>query len=109
MITRRHGLLLLVLTLSAPAPAMADLADPTTPATHASPAQPGTGQWVLHSTLIGPERRDAVINGRLVRVGDRIAGARVARIEAGEVLLDTPGQRVQLRLLPDTLRIHARE
>jgi hypothetical protein len=100
---------LLLLALLPTSPLVAEPADPTAPARPGNPGHYGTGNWTLHSTLIGPERRDAVINGQLVRVGDRVAGARVARIEAGEVLLDTPGQRITLRLLPNPLRIHARE
>ena len=90
--------------------ATAEPADPTAPpGRHGNPGQPAQGGWELHSTLIGPERRSAIINGQSVTVGDRIAGARVARIESGEVLLDGPERRITLRLLSNPLRTHARE
>jgi MSHA biogenesis protein MshK len=112
MNTRRGALTFLLLALLPLTQGMAEPADPTAPSrpnhTGQNPGQHGTG-WALHSTLVGPERRGAVINGQRVQVGDRIDGARVARIEAGEVLLDTPERRITLRLLPNPLRIHARE
>lgn len=106
----RH-LLVALFSLLPLAPTAAEPADPTAPGWHANPghARPGTDGWELHSTLVGPERRSAIINGLPVAEGDRIAGARVARIDAGEVVLDTPERRITLRLLPNPLRIHARE
>jgi hypothetical protein len=105
-----RGLGIVLLWLLPLALATAEPADPTAPpGRHGNPGQPAQGGWELHSTLIGPERRSAIINGRSVGIGDQIAGARVARIEAGEVLLDTPERRIQLRLLPTPPRIHPRE
>lgn len=108
MNTRRGAMTFLLLALLPLAQGVAEPADPTAPSRPNGPGQYGKG-WALHSTLVGPERRGAVINGQRVQVGDRIDGARVARIEAGEVLLDTPERRITLRLLPNHLRIHARE
>ena len=99
----------LLLILAAAHPHAAASGDPTAPGWRSGSSNPSSGAWQLHSTLIGPERRSAIINGQSVAVGDRIAGARVARIDADEVHLDTPERRVVLRLLPNPSRIHARE
>lgn len=105
----RLALALLALVMGQP---LADPADPTVPATQLD--NPGHGPaapaiWELQSTLVSADRRGAVINGQPVQEGDRIAGARVARIRAGEVLLETPERRIELRLLPNPLRTLAQE
>ena len=104
------GLLAALLVMGQP---LAERADPTAPATQTNhPAAPGAAAqsgWELHSTLVSAERRGAVINGQSLREGDQVAGARVARILAGEVFLDTPERRIHLRLLPNPLRTHAQE
>jgi MSHA biogenesis protein MshK len=61
------------------------------------PAEPGAG-WVLHSTLVSGSRRSAVINGRVVRPGERVAGARVIAIEPGLARLQTERGPVKLTL-----------
>lgn len=100
--------LLLSLTLAAllapgPIPAT-ELHDPMRPPqarakvpAKARPATPAPPGYVLESTLVGGQRRSAVINGRAVQAGDRIPGARVLRIEADMVELDTGGKRLRLR------------
>jgi MSHA biogenesis protein MshK len=113
MKSRRPTLALLAALLVMGQPLLAERADPTAPATHSNnPTAPGAAArsgWELHSTLVSAERRGAVINGQSVREGDQVAGARVARILAGEVFLDTPERRIHLRLLPNPLRTHAQE
>ncbi|HEB60022.1 MAG TPA: hypothetical protein ENJ01_12425 [Gammaproteobacteria bacterium] len=44
-------------------------------------------RWRLNATLISPERRSAMINGRTVVVGQRINGARVLSIQPAMVRL----------------------
>jgi hypothetical protein len=56
---------------------------------------------VLQSVLISPERRSAIINGRLVALGDSFAGYQVAGIGESEVLLRSGGETRTLRLFPD--------
>lgn len=54
----------------------------------------------LQSILISPTRRMATIDGRTVKVGDRVGDARVTRILENEVIL-TRGQEQQvLKLFP---------
>lgn len=62
--------------------------------------------WRLSSTLVAKGRRVAIINERLVGVGDRVGGARVLAIESGQARLDyqgreftitRPGARMRIR------------
>lgn len=96
--------LFLALTMLAGVASAQTVQDPTRP-----PAQllrPAAGGGVvaagpqLQSILIGRNgsRRVAVIDGDTVRVGDRVAGARVVAINAGTVLLEQGGVRTTLTL-----------
>lgn len=104
------GRLLLALALATAGPvaaaADADLRDPLRP--------PGWGEggggdgfdasaWTLASTLIAERRRVAIVNGRPVRVGDVVGGARVLAIAPGRVELDYRGRRFTIRR--DTTRV----
>jgi len=87
------------------------LGDPTRPANRdrmgtGQKVVPATRDWVLNSTLIAPQRRVAVINGRLVSEGELVDGARVIEIRKLNVLLQTPGRRITLQLLPEAVRKH---
>jgi MSHA biogenesis protein MshK len=78
------------------------LEDPLRPAKQAQPTAPtpvsvDTGDWQLESTLISSGRRVAIINGRAVRAGDAIAGARVLRVEPGAAHLRHDGRRFTIR------------
>ena len=48
----------------------------------------------VQAIFVSSRRRLAIINGARVRVGDRIAGARVVEIESGLVTLDFNGRRI---------------
>ncbi len=77
----------------APARAAPELHDPTRPPDYRqrAPEEPAPAAQEqpleLASILIGPGRRVAVINQRLVREGDDVAGARVQSIERDRVIL----------------------
>lgn len=90
----RIFLALLLLLLAAPVFAQS-LSDPTrrpdAPGTVAAVA--GDGGWVLQSTRIAGGERLAVVNGQLVREGQRIGNARVLRIEHGKIHLSEDGHR----------------
>lgn len=62
--------------------------------------------WVLSSTLVSELRRVAVINDRLVGVGDSILGARVVGIGARSARLRYAGQEFLLQL--GTVRVDKR-
>lgn len=93
-----------LLALAATGATAQTLQDPTRPpaqllhpaAAAASPVAPR-----VQSILIGQStggRRVAVVDGNLVRVGDRVDGARVVAISAGEVHLQRAGGRDVLKL-----------
>jgi len=78
------------------------LEDPLRPAnwaqpTASTPVNVDTGDWQLESTLISSGRRVAIINGRAVRAGDAIAGARVLRVEPVAAHLRHDGRRFTIR------------
>ncbi len=86
-----HGYLgVALLALALPLAALA-AGDPTRPPGLRAPAGGGAPaarpRWQLNATLISPERRSAMINGRTVVVGDRINGARVLAIQPAMVRL----------------------
>ena len=64
----------------------------------AAPAPAPRRDWVLTSTLVGNTRRVAVINDRLVSVGDEVLGARVIGIDARSAQLRYEGQELVLHL-----------
>lgn len=64
----------------------------------AAPAPAPRRDWVLTSTLVGDARRVAVINDRLVGVGDEVLGARVIGIDARSAQLRYEGQELVLHL-----------
>lgn len=63
------------------------------------PPNPGTGPQasrpalVLQSVIISETRRIAVINGQVLREGERLRAYRVAAIAPGRVELDKGGER----------------
>jgi len=87
-----------------PAAVAAELVDPTKP-----PAsivgdvgtEADSGAPVLQSVLIGAGRREAVINGQTVRVGQKYGEARVVKIAESEVILRTGKEMQVLKLFPN--------
>lgn len=85
------------------------LIDPTRPTTrHKTTTSDNVGavvrSWKLESTLVAPDRRVAVINGKLVSEGESVDGARVIEIRKLDVLVQTPTRRMTLQLLPDIVK-----
>lgn len=60
-------------------------------------------------TLVGSQRRLAVIDGQIVRTGDPINGARIVAIQPQVVILQTGAQRQVLRLTPGVEKKTARK
>jgi MSHA biogenesis protein MshK len=79
------------------------LRDPTRPPNFAA-ARPEAAEapsdLVLQTVLVSPERRNATVNGRLVRVGDTVSGMRVIEIRESTVVLRGPGEQRTLSLFP---------
>lgn len=69
-----------------------------TPAPEAAPAAaaPAAPAFALQAVADQDGRPVAIVNGQLVRVGDRVDGARVVRIEPEEVELEHDGRRLVL-------------
>jgi len=96
-------------------PALLGTFPQTTASTLADPTRPGNAAlfsasrghaaadnaWILNSTLVGADRRVAVINGRHVSEGESIDNAKVLRIRKLDVLILSAGKRITLKLLPD--------
>ncbi len=94
---------LLTLSTSLPVYSATALKDPTRPpnAKLGSPSrQAGASpNWYLSSTLISGGRRNAVINGRLVSLGQTIKNAKVVSIRPNEVWLLHKQKRFRIKLL----------
>ena len=87
--------------------AAAELPDPTRPAFFSKPraesGSPSKPALVLQVTLVSPERRIAIINGRSYVVGSSIRGAVITEIRPYEVTLRRNGREFRLRLVPDLI------
>lgn len=80
------------------------LTDPTRPPnitaeTVGSAASDGAA--ILQSILISSQRREAIINGKTVRVGDKVGNARVASITETDVVLRDGKNSQVLKLFPN--------
>jgi hypothetical protein len=58
----------------------------------------------LTSTLIGPQRRVAVINNHAVQVGQKIDGAVLVEVEPGSAWLVQGGRRIHLKMNLTTVK-----
>ncbi len=61
-------------------------------------------RWMLNSTLVSAQRRTAVINDRVVGVGEKINGARVMEILPMAVRLRYDGRELTLVLLKNNIK-----
>ena len=80
------------------------LSDPMRPPAFASPKGAGEptsgGELVLQSTLLSKGRRIAMIDGKPMKVGDRIGSARIISIDPGAVTLREANKTRVLQLYP---------
>lgn len=73
---------------------------PSPGAAVASPAA-AAARPVVHTIIIGADRRYAVVDGRAVAHGDRVRGMQVVRIaESSVTLRDATGKNLEVDLLP---------
>ena len=98
IVAGRAGLLVCA-CLAMPAEAMERIADPTRPPTASDNAQ-DVAMPVLQSVLIAPGRSEAIISGRLVRVGDQFGDGRVVKIVETEVVIRSGNESQTLKLFP---------
>jgi hypothetical protein len=61
-------------------------------------------QFALTAIKISADQRIALVNGRLVRAGDRVGESVVVEIIHGAVVLDYLGEQKRLNLLPYDVR-----
>ena len=98
----RVAWVLILMVISAPAVAQ-PLRDPTRPPNFSLPAsaeESVQSDLILQTVLVSPERRNATVNGRLVRIGDAVSGMRVIEIREGAVVLQGNGEQRTLLLFP---------
>jgi len=83
------------------------IVDPTMPAHYkatmivSTPNQallPEHYEWVLNSTIISPHLKIAIINGRQLKIGEKINGAELKHIEHQKVELSYQDQIITLLL-----------
>lgn len=98
-------LLAVPVLLSTPAVAD-DMSDPMRPPASGSATQRTTTQprWTVTGILISPERKLAMINDRLLGIGEKVDGARIRNIYGNGVELDIDGRSVILRPITGSLR-----
>ena len=100
-----------LLIASVPVMAVAQqLRDPTRPPLEVSskPAAAKShsrGGLVLQTVLISPERKTAVISGRVMSLGDTVSGFRLVDIREGEVVMKGSKETRTLRLYPEVSKV----
>lgn len=106
MIMTRKLTILLLLCLSVPGVSAAvTTIDPTRPYLYDNLQQiqafnpQADLEWALSGVKITEGKKTAIINGRLVKEGDDLDGARVIEIKPAEVILLQGQQRIAIRLL----------
>ena len=87
------------------ATATAALRDPTQPPTHTGgTVYANVSDFTVTSTLVSKKRSVAMVNGQLVNVGDKVAGAIVKKISPGTVTLEIDQQNAVFHVIPQTVR-----
>lgn len=98
------GSVAVLLSLVCAVAAAQGLPDPTRPPQASAAGMPdttsvGTGP-VVQSIILGKNRAEAIVDGHLVRPGDSVGEAKVARITESEVVLNEHGSLNALKLFP---------
>jgi MSHA biogenesis protein MshK len=105
--TARRTSLSLTALLAIGAAAQADtLQDPTRPATLKIVAQAAdAGALQLEAIMDSGARRVAIVNGKVVRAGDRVGTAVIEAIDGDSIRYTRNGRSETARLAKDTLRV----
>lgn len=61
-------------------------------------------EWSVTAIRISNEDRSAIVNGRLVRIGDFIGPAKILEIKPVSVLLDYDARHVVVRLFSESVQ-----
>lgn len=88
----------------------AELPDPTRPylydiAPPVTAESEGKVEWRLTGVQIRPDSKSAILNGTLVKVGDRIGAASVVNIEPGQVTLAENYRHIIVKLLSADVKV----
>jgi MSHA biogenesis protein MshK len=99
-------LAMLLLAGTVQAAAAERLADPTRPA-HAKPSAPApsAAEMRLEAVMKSGDRHVAVVNGRVVRAGDRIGDVQIEEITSDAVRYRRGGQSQVLRLQGQAMQV----
>ncbi len=65
--------------------------------------------WVLRSTLISSDRKTAVINNKVLSVGEKVDGAKLINILPGKVKIRVKGRVKTLRLIKKDVKNNMRK
>lgn len=85
-----------------PSVGCAELQDPTQPP--ATPEVSQRGAMVLNAVMISAGSSLAVINGKIVHLGETINGMKVISIKPGSVDLESPQEKLTIVLLSTTVK-----
>lgn len=101
-----NAILIAALLVFPSAAAAENMSDPMRPPMSGAAVERNSGEprWQVTGILISPERRLAMINNRLIGVGERVDGARVRSILSNSVELDIDGRSVVLRPVAGSVR-----
>ncbi|MGH8640126.1 MAG: hypothetical protein ACRET6_00365 [Burkholderiales bacterium] len=103
LITRHSSLAVALALALCAASATAQMNDPTRPPASFGAGEPDTGDGggiMLQSVLISPVQRAAIINGVLVRLGEKYGDAVLIEVAENEVVLRSGAIRQVLKLHP---------
>ena len=64
----------------------------------------GKVQWRLSGIRITENKRSAILNGKLVKEGDKLDGAEVVEIKPSEVTLQQQNKRLVVKLLLSNIK-----
>jgi MSHA biogenesis protein MshK len=77
----------------------AELRDPTRPADYVDTGVESVSALELNAVMISPNRKIAIINGQIVKIGDEVSGSKVTSIEQNYVELEGADTKMTLFLL----------
>lgn len=99
----RHAIVIAAASLLLSLPAESgELVDPTRPSHARAQTQTRVARapaWRVETIIVSPTRRLALINGRMVGIGDRVSGAKVIEILPYEVQLEYQGETRRISLV----------
>lgn len=97
----------LLLSLSAHAAASERLLDPTRPANAKEVVREAPQGVRLEAILHSEDRLIAIVNGKIVRVGDRVGDARIDEISADSIRYTRAGRSQVTRLAPKHISVRS--